>query len=100
LAYAIQDKASKPKAIVIGNAYVFDDQLIGQYGNNDFIMNSIGWLQEQQDQLTIRPRQVDVPQQVMVSPSQAKVIQYTSLILIPLLILLLGGGIWWRRRKG
>jgi ABC-type uncharacterized transport system involved in gliding motility auxiliary subunit len=100
LAYAIQDKASKPKAIVIGNANIFDDQLLNQYGNHDFVMNSLGWLQEQKDQLTIRPRQQDVPQQIMISPSQGKVIQYTTLIIIPLLILLLGGGIWWRRRKG
>jgi ABC-type uncharacterized transport system involved in gliding motility auxiliary subunit len=60
----------------------------------------MGWLQEQKNQLTIRPRQLDIPPTVMVSPSQARVIQYTTLIIIPLLILLLGGGIWWRRRKG
>jgi ABC-type uncharacterized transport system involved in gliding motility auxiliary subunit len=100
LAYAIQDKDSKPKAIVIGNAYVFDNDLLNQYGNHDFVMNSLGWLQEQKDQLTIRPRQLDVPQQIMISPNQGRVIQYTTLIIIPLLILLLGGGIWWRRRKG
>ncbi|WP_162462915.1 GldG family protein [Paenibacillus psychroresistens] len=100
LAYAIQDKDGKPKAIVIGNSFMFENDLIGQYGNNDFIMNSVGWLQEQKDQLTIRPRLVDMPQQAMISPSQGRVIQYISLIIIPLLILLLGGGIWWRRRKG
>jgi ABC-type uncharacterized transport system involved in gliding motility auxiliary subunit len=100
LALAIQDMDSKPKAIVIGNGYIFDNQLLNQYGNHDFVMNSLGWLQEQKDQLTIRPRQLDIPQQVMISPSQASLIQYTSLILIPLVILLLGAGIWWRRRKG
>jgi ABC-type uncharacterized transport system involved in gliding motility auxiliary subunit len=100
LAYAIQDKDNKPKAVVIGNAYVFDNELLNQYGNHDFVMNSLGWLQEQKDQLTIRPRQLDVPQQIMISPNQGRVIQYTTLIIIPLLILLLGGGIWWRRRKG
>jgi hypothetical protein len=100
LAYAIQDKDSKPKAIVIGNAYLFDNELLNQYGNHDFVMNSLGWLQEQKNQLTIRPRQMDIPQTVMVSPTQAKVIQYTTLIIIPLMILLLGAGIWWRRRKG
>jgi ABC-type uncharacterized transport system involved in gliding motility auxiliary subunit len=100
LAFAIQDKESKPKAIVIGNGYLFDNELLNQYGNHDFVMNSLGWLQEQKNQLTIRPRQLDVPQQIMISPSQSRVIQYTTLIIIPLMILLLGGGIWWRRRKG
>jgi ABC-type uncharacterized transport system involved in gliding motility auxiliary subunit len=100
LAYAIEDKDSKPKAMVIGNALVFSNDFLNQYGNHDFIMNSLGWLQEQKDQLTIRPRQLDIPQQIMISPSQARVIQYSMLIIIPLLILLLGGGIWWRRRKG
>lgn len=100
LAFAIEDKDSKPKAVVIGNANVFDDQLLNQYGNHDFVMNSLGWLQEQKDQLTIRPRQLDIPQQIMISSSQGRVIQSATLIIIPLLILLLGGGIWWRRRKG
>jgi ABC-type uncharacterized transport system involved in gliding motility auxiliary subunit len=100
LAYAIQDKDSKPKAIVIGNAYVFGNELLNQYGNHDFVMNSLGWLQEQKNQLTIRPRELDIPQQVMISPSQKSVIRFISLGFIPILILLLGGGIWWRRRKG
>jgi ABC-type uncharacterized transport system involved in gliding motility auxiliary subunit len=100
LAYAIQDKASKPKAIVIGNAYVFDNELLNQYGNHDFVMNSLGWLQEQKNQLTIRPREMAAPQQVMITPSQVSIIRFISLVIIPLIILLLGGGIWWRRRKG
>jgi hypothetical protein len=100
LAYAIQDKDSKPKAIVIGNGLLFGNDLLNQYGNHDFVMNSLNWLQEQKNQITIRPREEAAAQQIMMTPSQARLVQYISLLVFPLLILLLGGGIWWRRRKG
>jgi ABC-type uncharacterized transport system involved in gliding motility auxiliary subunit len=100
LAFAIQDKDSKPKAIVIGNGIFMQNDWLGQQGNRDFTLNSLGWLQEQKNQLTIRPRVQTQAQQIMITPGQARTIQYLTLIIIPLLILLLGGGIWWRRRKG
>jgi ABC-type uncharacterized transport system involved in gliding motility auxiliary subunit len=100
LAFAIQDKDSKPKAVVIGNGVLFTNDLLTRYGNQDFVMNSLGWLQEQKNQMTIRPREETVAQQIMMTPNQARLIQYISLLVFPLLILLLGGGIWWRRRKG
>jgi hypothetical protein len=100
LAYAVQDKDSKPKAIVIGSGAFVTNDLIGEQGNKDFILNSIGWLQEQQNMVTIRPQEESQLQQVFFTQGQANVIQYSTMIVIPLFILILGGVIWWRRRRG
>jgi ABC-type uncharacterized transport system involved in gliding motility auxiliary subunit len=101
LAYAVSTKdGSKPKAIVIGGLSFLHDQYIGIQGNRDFALNSVNWLAEQKDQITIRPRQGDAYQQVQLMPSQANTIFIFTIVLLPLLFLLIGGWIWWRRRKG
>ncbi len=100
LAYAVQDKDNKPKAVVIGNAQFLMDQLISQQGNRDFALNAVGWLQEQTDMITIRPREESQAQQALLMPGDGSKIFYGSVIGFPLLFLVIGGAIWWRRRKG
>jgi hypothetical protein len=100
LGYAVQNKDNKPKAVILGATTFLMDQEIQNQGNKDFALNSIGWLQEQKDQMTIRPRQGDAFQQALMTPGKANTIFYTTVILFPLLFLLIGGFIWWRRRRG
>jgi ABC-type uncharacterized transport system involved in gliding motility auxiliary subunit len=76
------------------------DNEITVQGNRDFAMNSVGWLQELKDQVTIRPRQGEAYQQALILPNQANMIFYGTVVVFPLCFLLVGGLIWWRRRKG
>ncbi|MEW9702746.1 GldG family protein [Paenibacillus sp. SI8] len=100
LGYAVQGKDNKPKAIILGGSTFVLDEDIQNQGNKDFALNSIGWLQEQKDQVTIRPRQGDAFQQAMITPSQANTIFFVTIVFFPLLFLIIGGLIWWRRRRG
>lgn len=100
LAYAVEDEESKPKAVIIGNGVFLQDQMLGQQGNRDFVLNSIGWLNEQDNDLTIRPREEALLQQVYISRQQGNLIFTVTVILLPLLFLLIGGAVWWRRKKG
>lgn len=100
LAYAVTDKESKPKAVVIGNGVLLQDGLIEEQGNLDFALNSVGWLQEQKDLVTIRPREEAQLQQAYISAEKGKLIFFGTVVAFPLLFLVTGGVIWWRRRKG
>lgn len=100
LGYAVADKDNKPKAVILGGSTFVLDQDIQNQGNKDFALNSISWLQEQKDQITIRPRQGDAYQQAMITPSQANTIFLVTIVFLPLLFLVIGGLIWWRRRRG
>ncbi|MEO3947340.1 Gldg family protein [Gorillibacterium sp. CAU 1737] len=100
LAYAVQDKDSKPKAIVVGNGLFVDNQYLSEQANKDFALNSIGWLHEEKSSLTIRPREEAQMQQVYLTSRQSNTIFVTTIIVIPALFLLAGGLVWWRRRKG
>lgn len=100
LAYAVENKDNKPKAVVIGGSTFLSDSEIMNQGNRDFAMNSVGWLQEQKDQVTIRPRQGEQYQQALILPGSAKAIFYGTVIGFPLFFLVVGGLIWWRRRQG
>jgi len=100
LGYAISGKDNKPKAVILGGSTFVLDQDIQSQGNKDFALNSIGWLQEQKDQVTIRPRQGDAYQQALITPGQANTIFLVTIVFFPLLFLVIGGLIWWRRRRG
>jgi ABC-type uncharacterized transport system involved in gliding motility auxiliary subunit len=100
LGYAVESADKKPKAVILGSSNFLVDQEIQNQGNKDFAMNSMGWLQEKKDQITIRPRQGDAYQEALMTPAKANTIFYSTIILLPLLFLLIGGFIWWRRRRG
>jgi hypothetical protein len=100
LGYVVETKEQKPKAVVLGSSTFFMDQILQQQGNRDFALNSVAWLQEQKDQVTIRPRDGDAFQQALITGSEANTILYGTLLAFPLLLLVVGGTVWWRRRKG
>ncbi|NOU95159.1 ABC transporter [Paenibacillus sp. LMG 31456] len=100
LGYVAETKENKPKAVVLGGSSFLVDNVIQQQGNRDFALNSVGWLQEQKDQVTIRPREGDAIKQAMITGSQASSIFYGTVLLFPLLFLIVGGTVWWRRRRG
>ncbi|SDE51605.1 ABC-type uncharacterized transport system [Paenibacillus sp. UNCCL117] len=100
LGYVVENKENKPKAVVLGGSTFLVDQYLQMQGNRDFALNSIGWLQEQTDQITIRPREGDNLSTAMVTNEQANWIFLGTVIFFPLLFLIVGGFIWWRRRKG
>lgn len=100
LAFAVMNKDNRPKAVVIGNAQFLQDQILMEQGNRDFALNSVNWMQEQTEQVTIRPREEAALQQAFIMPNKASAIFYGTVVIFPLAILALGGVIWWRRRKG
>lgn len=99
LAYAITESDGAPKAFVIGSVtYLLDNDIYTQ-GNRDFALNSVAWLNERDDQLSIRPRQNEVYQIAYLTGTQAKLIFAVTVVAFPLILLSIGAVLWWRRRR-
>lgn len=89
----------KPKAVMIGGSSYLDDRNIYTQGNRDFALNSVNWLQGNQDQITIRPRENAAYAIAYLTPLQGKTILWTTVIGFPVVLLAIGAALWWRRRS-
>ncbi len=91
-------KTPKGRLVLVGNAEFASNAYFGQVlGNRDFFINSVNWLAEDEDLISIRAQPQGSPPIVLTNQSQVLVF-YTSVVFIPLAVLLLGGAIWWQRR--
>jgi ABC-type uncharacterized transport system involved in gliding motility auxiliary subunit len=83
--------------VVIGDSDFASNQNFAEVNNGDLFLNSVNWLAEETELITIH-RTVTPFRRLVVRPGQANFINYSSLALPPILVLIIGGIIWWRRR--
>lgn len=70
-----------------------------QQGNPDLFMNSLNWLTEDEELISIRPKTADERSNVeKLSGKEIRFVSYTSMFTIPLLLMLIGARVWWKRR--
>jgi ABC-type uncharacterized transport system involved in gliding motility auxiliary subunit len=60
-------------------------------------MNTIGWLSQQENLISIRPKEAD-DRRITLTASQQNFINLLSLLVIPACIFGTGVYTWWRRR--
>jgi ABC-type uncharacterized transport system involved in gliding motility auxiliary subunit len=100
LAYTYLDNNTKARMVVFGNAdFVANSGLSigGQVGNADLFVNSINWLAEEEELISIRPKPPE-QRMVVLTESQRRIVFYSSVVLLPLMVLGAGVFVWWRRR--
>jgi len=85
------------RLIIIGDSDFASDNHYREANNGDLFLNCVNWLAEETQLISIR-RNVLPFRRLAVNPDQANFINYSSLVLPPLLVLMVGGIIWWRRR--
>jgi len=86
-AVATKDKA---RIVVYGTSTMASNQFINLQGNRDFFLNTVSWLAEEEDQISIRPRDVrQTP--VFLSAQQAQAVFLLPVVVLPAFVL--GGGI-------
>lgn len=68
-----------------------------QIANYDFFVNSVNWLSETEDLISIRPKD-NTDRSLHMSPLETNLVFYTTALFLPLGILLLGGVVWWMKR--
>src|SRR5262249_52502135 len=85
------------RLVVIGDSDFAANQFFGIQRNGDLFMNSINWLAQDEDLISIRPKN---PSDRKVSMTEADQNQmfWITLVLMPLATIGSGVYIWWKRR--
>ena len=91
--------APKPetRVVVVGDSDFASNGILGVQGNRDLFMNIVGWLSQQENLISIRPKEPDDRRITMTSTVQTNV-TILSLLIIPGLVFASGVYTWWRRR--
>ena len=80
----------KARIVVYGTSNLATNQFLNVQGNRDFFLNTVSWLAEEEDQITVRPK--DTKQTpIFLSAQQGRVVAVLPLVVLPGLVL--AGGI-------
>jgi gliding motility-associatede transport system auxiliary component len=98
-AKAADANAPKPetRVAVIGDSDFAANSGLGIQGNRDLFMNVVGWLSQQENLISIRPKEADDRRITLTATQQSNII-WLSLLIIPACIFGTGVYTWWRRR--
>ena len=81
----------KARIVVYGTSNLATNQFLNVQGNRDFFLNTVSWLAEEEDQITVRPK--DTKQTpIFLSAQQGRVVALLPLVVLPGLVL--AGGIF------
>jgi ABC-type uncharacterized transport system involved in gliding motility auxiliary subunit len=91
-------RSKQARVEVIGNSRYATNEFFGLQRNGDLFLNSVSWLAEDEDLVSIRPRNAD-NRRVELSASTGQLLFWFIIILLPASTLLSGAMVWARRRK-
>ena len=85
------------RLVVIGDSDFATNGVVGIQGNRDMFLNTVNWLAQQEDLISIRAREPEDRRLTLTADGQRRLF-WLSLFLVPGFVL--GGGVytWWRRR--
>src|SRR6266851_3968844 len=91
--------APKPetRVAVFGDSDFAANGGLGIQGNRDLFMNTVGWLSQQENLISIRPKEAD-DRRITLTATQQSNITWLSLLIIPGFVFATGVFTWWRRR--
>jgi ABC-type uncharacterized transport system involved in gliding motility auxiliary subunit len=97
IAAAAGSVSGKDIMIVFGDADFATNAFFDVVGNGNFFLNSVNWILEEGDLISIVPRRDDfIP--LYITPQQGKVLFYIVVVVLPLSVFALGFNVWRKRR--
>ncbi len=85
------------RLVVIGDSDFASNGYIGQYSNGDLMLNTINYLAQDEDLISIRPKSA-TSRTITLTETQKNLIWLLTTIFLPALVIISGGYIWWKRR--
>ena len=98
LAIAVENLTTGGRVVIIGDSDFASTINYAQYGNGDFLMNSIDWAAGQENLISLTPKASTQRVLIMRSQSTMGLILLSSVFLLPGVVII-GGIIVWIRRK-
>jgi len=91
--------AAKPetRVAIFGDSDFASNAAAGISGNVDLFMNTVGWLSQQENLISVRPREA-ADRRITLTAGQQLRINWLALAIIPGFIFSAGIARWWRRR--
>ena len=85
------------RVAVIGDSDFAANGSLGIQGNRDLALNTLNWLAQQENLISIRPKQPEDRRITLTADQQLRV-TWLSLLMIPAAVIGAGLFTWWRRR--
>tara|TARA_B100001123_G_C15345680_1_gene1036989 strand:+ start:3369 stop:4964 length:1596 start_codon:yes stop_codon:yes gene_type:complete len=92
-----EDSPAETRLVVFGDSDFASNGYLGIQGNADLLLNTVNWLAEQENLISIRPRAPE-DRRITLTQEQQFRITIITLLLIPGFIVGSGFFVWWRRR--
>jgi len=89
------DKSAR--LVVIGDSDFAENQWLGLQRNGDLFYNTIDWLGQDENLISIRPKP-PTARHVTLTEAQMASLQWLELFFLPGILVLMGVAIWWKRR--
>ncbi len=85
------------RLVVIGNSNFASNRAINDYRNGDLFFNTISWLAQDENLISIRPKS-PANRRVTMTAAQESAMKWLDLVFFPGIVILSGVYIWWKRR--
>jgi len=85
------------RLVVIGDSNFADNNYVRLAGNGDLFLNTINWLAQEEDLISIRPKSA-TGRTVTMTEGQQRTFFLLIVLAIPLAVIGTGAAVWWRRR--
>jgi ABC-type uncharacterized transport system involved in gliding motility auxiliary subunit len=85
------------RLVIIGDSTFASNGTVGQAANADLILNTINWLAQDEDLISIRPK-APSNRSIELTEVQKNLLRLLTMIFIPALVIISGAMMWWKRR--
>jgi ABC-type uncharacterized transport system involved in gliding motility auxiliary subunit len=92
-----EDPKKEGRVVAIGDADFASNALLGFQGNQDFFLNTVAWLAQDADLISIRPKEPE-DQRLFLTRNQQQNVTLLALVVLPGLFVVAGIVTWWKRR--